>query len=108
MYLSDHDQLSSAKGLSSPSYHSGECLHSFILLPLHFDQLTPPKVLILSFVGPRHARILLAHHDGTNLVIRQSKRFALWEKDIPNLKVLLRWWCSSGIGDTSPTSTVSK
>ncbi|PLB55281.1 hypothetical protein P170DRAFT_461193 [Aspergillus steynii IBT 23096] len=65
-------------------------------------------VLLLSFVGPRHARILLAHHDGTNLVIRQSDRFALWEKDIPKLKVLLRWWCSSGIGDTGTTKAVSE
>ncbi|GLA75611.1 hypothetical protein AtubIFM55763_006892 [Aspergillus tubingensis] len=57
-------------------------------------------VLLISFVGPRHARILLGHHDGTNLVIRQSKRFAFWEQNIPELKILLRWWCSSAVGDT--------
>ncbi|RAH63273.1 hypothetical protein BO85DRAFT_465176 [Aspergillus piperis CBS 112811] len=44
-------------------------------------------VLLISFVGPRHARILLGHHDGSNL-------------NIPELKILLRWWCSSAVGDT--------
>ncbi|OJZ86007.1 hypothetical protein ASPFODRAFT_219221 [Aspergillus luchuensis CBS 106.47] len=61
-------------------------------------QVSP--VLLISFVGPRHARILLGHHDGTNLVIRQSKRFAFWEQNIPEMKILLRWWCSSAVGDT--------
>ncbi|RDH37516.1 hypothetical protein BDQ94DRAFT_136569 [Aspergillus welwitschiae] len=61
-------------------------------------QVSP--VLLISFVGPRHARILLGHHDGTNLVIRQSKRFAFWEQNIPDWKILLRWWCSSAVGDT--------
>ncbi|OJJ69021.1 hypothetical protein ASPBRDRAFT_77323 [Aspergillus brasiliensis CBS 101740] len=61
-------------------------------------QVSP--VLLISFVGPRHARILLGHHDGTNLVIRQSKRFAFWERNVHDLEILLRWWCSSGVGDT--------
>ncbi|KAI2843359.1 hypothetical protein CBS11350_5228 [Aspergillus niger] len=69
------------------------------------DQITRGEilfspVLLISFVGPRHARILMGHHDGTNLVIRQSKRFAFWKQNIPDWKILLRWWCSSAVGDT--------
>ncbi|KAI9039977.1 uncharacterized protein KD926_008667 [Aspergillus affinis] len=56
-------------------------------------------VLLISFTGPRHARILLAHHNGTELVIRQSKLLDFREKNVPAFKILLRWWCSSGTGD---------
>ncbi|KAK1149262.1 hypothetical protein N8T08_006484 [Aspergillus melleus] len=57
-------------------------------------------VLLISFMGPRHARILLAHHNGTDLVIRQSKLLDFREKNVPAFKTLLQWWCSSGTGDT--------
>ncbi|KAH8427953.1 uncharacterized protein LDX57_005659 [Aspergillus melleus] len=57
-------------------------------------------VLLISFMGPRHARILLAHHNGTDLVVRQSKLLDFREKNVPAFKILLRWWCSSGTGDT--------
>ncbi|KAB8074330.1 hypothetical protein BDV29DRAFT_123709 [Aspergillus leporis] len=43
------------------------------------------QVMILSLMGPRHGRILLTHHDGTSLVIRQSELFNFREKNVAAL-----------------------
>lgn len=58
------------------------------------------QVMLLSFMGPRHGRILQAHYDGTNLVVRKSKLFDLRSKDVDALKLFARWWCASPVGDT--------
>ncbi|PWY90770.1 hypothetical protein BO70DRAFT_384398 [Aspergillus heteromorphus CBS 117.55] len=68
-------------------------------LRVHANHMIAP-VLLLSFLGPRHARLLLAHYDGNNLVIRKSELFDCREKNIPAFRVPLRWWCSSAVGDT--------
>ncbi|PYI12397.1 hypothetical protein BO78DRAFT_434808 [Aspergillus sclerotiicarbonarius CBS 121057] len=57
-------------------------------------------VMILSYMGPRQVRILLAHFDGTNLVIRKSQFYDLRTEDVEVLRLLVRWWCASESGDT--------
>ncbi|GES66236.1 hypothetical protein ATEIFO6365_0013020400 [Aspergillus terreus] len=56
-------------------------------------------VMLLSFMGG-YGRILLVHHDGSQLIVRKSKLFDFREKNTPALKLFLRWWCSSHVGDT--------
>lgn len=58
------------------------------------------QVILLSFVGPRHGRILQTHYDGINLVLRKSKLFDLRSKDFDALKLFARWWCASPVGHT--------
>ncbi|PYH92226.1 hypothetical protein BO71DRAFT_442619 [Aspergillus ellipticus CBS 707.79] len=65
----------------------------------YVDHMIAP-IMLLSFLGPRHARILLAHYDGKKLIIRKSELFDCRKKNIPAFRVLLRWWCSSAAGDT--------
>ncbi|PYI05845.1 hypothetical protein BO78DRAFT_419168 [Aspergillus sclerotiicarbonarius CBS 121057] len=57
-------------------------------------------VMLLSFMGPRHGRVLLAHHDGTKLVIYKTQLFDFRSRNVPAFRILARWWCSRGVGDT--------
>jgi len=41
----------------------------------------------------------MAHHDGTDLVVRRSELFDLSWKNVDVLRLFLRWWCSDGVGD---------
>lgn len=64
------------------------------------DASTLMQTMLLSFMGPRHGRILQAHYDGAKLVVRKSKLFDLRSKDVDALKLFARWWCASPVGDT--------
>ncbi|PWY74593.1 hypothetical protein BO94DRAFT_627427 [Aspergillus sclerotioniger CBS 115572] len=57
-------------------------------------------VLLLSFMGPRHGRVLLAHHDGNKLVIYRTELFDFQSRNVSAFKILARWWCSGGVGNT--------
>lgn len=65
----------------------------------HYKNHVAP-VMIISFMGERHGRILVAHHNGVSLVIGQSQLFDFRHKNIDALKILARWWCSSSVGKT--------
>lgn len=58
------------------------------------------QVMLLSFMGPRHGRILQALYDGAKLVVRKSKLFDLRSIDVDALKLFARWWYASPAGDT--------
>ncbi|PGH02102.1 hypothetical protein AJ79_07739 [Helicocarpus griseus UAMH5409] len=58
-------------------------------------------MVIISLMGVSHGRILLAHHDGSNLVIRKTELFDLRYKNIPALRTMLRWWGSDATGNTA-------
>ncbi|KAL5336592.1 hypothetical protein BJX70DRAFT_400531 [Aspergillus crustosus] len=64
-------------------------------------------VLLLSFLGPRHGRIFQAHFDGGKLVIRKSKLFDFGNKNIAAMKIFIRWWCSTAVGDTTSAKIAS-
>ncbi|RAL01044.1 uncharacterized protein BO80DRAFT_434706 [Aspergillus ibericus CBS 121593] len=66
---------------------------------VHAKHLVTP-VMILSYMGPRQVRILLAHFDGTDLVIRKSQFYDLWTENVEALRLLVRRWCASESGDT--------
>lgn len=48
---------------------------------LAFDEESELPVLMVSFLGPQHARLLYAHMDGSTLVIRQSKLYSFERRD---------------------------
>lgn len=52
---------------------------------------------MLSCMGSKHARILVAHHDG---VIRRSGLYDLSWKNVEALRLFVRWWCSDPVGET--------
>lgn len=62
------------------------------------DASTLVQIMLLSsFMGPRHGRILQSHYDGAKLVVRKSKLFDLRSKDVDALKLFARWWCASPV-----------
>jgi hypothetical protein len=60
-------------------------------------------VLLVSFVGPRHARILLAHFDGDRLKIEMSKLLPINTDDNTNMDTLIRWWAAK-VNQTATTT----
>ncbi|KAI9367112.1 hypothetical protein BJX61DRAFT_547804 [Aspergillus egyptiacus] len=58
-------------------------------------------VLVFSFMGPRHGRILHAHYDGKRLIIQKSKLFDFGNGNISAMKTFVRWWCSSAAKDVN-------
>ncbi|KAE8148031.1 hypothetical protein BDV25DRAFT_23317 [Aspergillus avenaceus] len=69
------------------------------VLRYYKNHLVAP-VMVLSFMGPRHGRILVAHHNGDSLVIGKSELFDFQHKNIDAFKTFAQWWCSSGVGNT--------
>lgn len=60
------------------------------------------KVLLITFIGPRHARVLQTYYNGTELIIHQSKLIGFTEgKNIAGLQFLTWFAASSPVGDTS-------
>ncbi|PWY95110.1 hypothetical protein BO94DRAFT_606270 [Aspergillus sclerotioniger CBS 115572] len=74
-------------------------MEKLLNLRIYAKHLVTP-VMILSYMGPRQVRILLAHFDGTNMVIRKSQFYDMRTEDVEALRLLVRWWCSSESGDT--------
>jgi hypothetical protein len=48
--------------------------------------------MLISFVGPRHARILLAHFNGEKLRIEMSALLLIIGNDTTNVDTIIRWW----------------
>ncbi|KKK12770.1 hypothetical protein P175DRAFT_0431385 [Aspergillus ochraceoroseus IBT 24754] len=64
-----------------------------------FEHLTAP-VLLFSFMGPQHARIIEAYFDGSSLVMRPTRLFDLRKKDEALIKTFGQWYLGSPTGDT--------
>ncbi|RAL15385.1 uncharacterized protein BO97DRAFT_338166, partial [Aspergillus homomorphus CBS 101889] len=62
-----------------------------------FKHLT---VLLFSFMGPQHARLLEAYFDGTSLVVRRTRLFDLRKKDQTVIKTIAQWHFAKLIEDT--------
>ncbi|PTU24451.1 hypothetical protein P175DRAFT_0553730 [Aspergillus ochraceoroseus IBT 24754] len=67
--------------------------------PHFFKHLTAP-VLLFSFMGPQHARIIEAYFDGSSLVMRPTRLFDLRKKDEALIKTFGQWFLGSPTGDT--------
>ncbi|KAL4806210.1 hypothetical protein BDV18DRAFT_160279 [Aspergillus unguis] len=88
-------------------FYNTQSLINFMVVPVFSItfQLIPPdfneifQVLVLSFVGPSHGRILEAHYNGSKLVIRKSKLFDFSNNNLAAMMIFARWWCSSATGD---------
>ncbi|KAJ5740773.1 hypothetical protein N7493_000645 [Penicillium malachiteum] len=57
-------------------------------------------VLVYSFMGLRHARVLEANFDGQSLLIHASKRYDLTKKDLETVKLLTQYWFGGVFGQT--------
>ncbi|PLN78855.1 hypothetical protein BDW42DRAFT_201916 [Aspergillus taichungensis] len=59
-------------------------------------------VMVLSLVGPQHARVIEAYSEGHTLVVRPSKLYDLRTKDPATLKTLAQWFLGK---PRAPTKT---
>ncbi|RAL00862.1 uncharacterized protein BO80DRAFT_407256 [Aspergillus ibericus CBS 121593] len=57
-------------------------------------------VLLFSFMGPQHARIIEAYFDGSSLVMRPTQLFDLRNKDQALIKSFGQWWLGGLTGQT--------
>ena len=48
--------------------------------------------MVLSLVGPQHARFIEAYPEGHNVVVRPTKLYDLRTKDPATLKTLAQWF----------------
>ncbi|KAL2215051.1 hypothetical protein M432DRAFT_643017 [Thermoascus aurantiacus ATCC 26904] len=55
-------------------------------------------VMVQSFMGPQHGRILQAHFDGRNLVIRKSQLYDLTKKDDAVIDLFLQQRMNEPVG----------
>ncbi|QKX56874.1 uncharacterized protein TRUGW13939_03981 [Talaromyces rugulosus] len=58
-------------------------------------------VLLFSFMGPQHARLIEAYFDGTSLVMRPTNLFDFRTKDEAVLKTFAQWHFGGPKGDTT-------
>ncbi|KAL3451132.1 hypothetical protein BJX65DRAFT_304537 [Aspergillus insuetus] len=58
-------------------------------------------VMLISFVGPRHARNLLAHFNGDKLCIKISAMLPVAGDDNTNMNKLIRWWAGKAKPDVA-------
>ncbi|KAG2412941.1 hypothetical protein HFD88_010500 [Aspergillus terreus] len=63
------------------------------------DHMIAP-ILLFSFMGPQHARLVEAYFDGTSLVMRPTRLFDLRKKDEATLKQFGQWFFGEPTGDT--------
>ncbi|KAH8819409.1 hypothetical protein F5884DRAFT_743822 [Xylogone sp. PMI_703] len=65
------------------------------------DHIIAP-ILMFSFFGPQHARILHAHFDDKNgkLVVAYSKVYDFQNRNVDNLELVTRWAMSRRTGET--------
>ncbi|KAE8147975.1 hypothetical protein BDV25DRAFT_159179 [Aspergillus avenaceus] len=64
-----------------------------------FEHMTVP-VLLFSFMGPQHARIVEAYFDGEWLVMRPTRLFDLRDKNETLIKCFGQWYFGEPIGET--------
>ncbi|KAE8348321.1 hypothetical protein BDV28DRAFT_143790 [Aspergillus coremiiformis] len=64
------------------------------------EQLTAP-ILLFSFMGPQHARLVEAYFDGTSLVMRLTRLFDLRKMDPAVTRMFGQWFFGLAIGDTT-------
>ncbi|GKZ23591.1 hypothetical protein AbraIFM66951_009864 [Aspergillus brasiliensis] len=57
-------------------------------------------MLVLSLMGPRHARVLEADFDGVTLNIRASKLYDFTRKNTDTVQLLTRYWLGGACGQT--------
>ncbi|KAJ6036220.1 hypothetical protein N7540_000499 [Penicillium herquei] len=65
-----------------------------------FREHIDAPVLLYSFMGLRHARVLEANFDGQSLSIRASKRYDFTRKDFDTVKLLTQYWFGGVSGQT--------
>ncbi|GFN10638.1 hypothetical protein AtubIFM55763_009564 [Aspergillus tubingensis] len=61
-------------------------------------------MLVLSLMGPRHARVLEADFDGAMLNIRASKLYDFTRKNTDAVQLLTRYWLGGACGQTTMKS----
>ncbi|OJJ70952.1 hypothetical protein ASPBRDRAFT_127515, partial [Aspergillus brasiliensis CBS 101740] len=64
------------------------------------EQFTAP-VLLFSFMGPQHARLIEAYFDGTSLTMRLTRLFDLRKMDADVIRTLGQWFLGRVTGDTT-------
>ncbi|RAH67365.1 uncharacterized protein BO66DRAFT_422169 [Aspergillus aculeatinus CBS 121060] len=57
-------------------------------------------ILVVSLMGPRHARVLEADYDGKTLNIRASKLYDFTKKNTDAAQLLTRYWLGGACGQT--------
>ncbi|RAK77370.1 uncharacterized protein BO72DRAFT_527565 [Aspergillus fijiensis CBS 313.89] len=57
-------------------------------------------VLLLSFLGPQHARVIEAYFDGSSVVMRPTRLFDLREKDETLIRTFAQWFLGEPTGET--------
>lgn len=73
-----------------------------------FKQHTIFPILLISFMGSRHARMLQAHYDGLKLVVRKTELYDFTRgRNVEALSLFSRWAASSGIGNTRPEGSAT-
>ncbi|QKX53512.1 uncharacterized protein TRUGW13939_00591 [Talaromyces rugulosus] len=78
----------------------GQILRGEIVVVLRIIRAQVRRVLLFSFIGPQHARVIEAYFDGSSLVMRPTKLFDLREKDEALIKFLGQWYIGEATGDT--------
>ncbi|KAL3488047.1 hypothetical protein BJX62DRAFT_183019 [Aspergillus germanicus] len=76
--------------------HKAEKLRGHTIIP----------VMLVSFVGPNHGRILLAHFDGNKLYIEISALLPIATQDNTNMDTLIRWWAAKANPEASTTKSL--
>lgn len=61
-------------------------------------------MLVLSLMGPRHARVLEADFDGVMLNIRASGLYDFTRKNTDAVQLLTRYWLGGACGQTTKKS----
>ncbi|GKZ80055.1 hypothetical protein AnigIFM56816_004270 [Aspergillus niger] len=61
-------------------------------------------MLVLSLMGPRHARVLEADFDGVTLNIRASRLYDFTRKNTDAVQLLTRYWLGGACGQTTMKS----
>ncbi|RAH71860.1 uncharacterized protein BO66DRAFT_318737 [Aspergillus aculeatinus CBS 121060] len=64
-----------------------------------FEHSTVP-VLLFSFLGPQHARVIEAYFDGSSVVMRPLRLFDLREKDQTLIRTFAQWFLGEPTGET--------
>ncbi|GKZ33997.1 hypothetical protein AbraIFM66950_004128 [Aspergillus brasiliensis] len=64
-----------------------------------YSHITAP-VLLFSFMGPQHARVIEAYFNGAMFVMRTTRLFDLREKDEAVIKTFGQWYLGEPTGDT--------
>ncbi|OJJ87908.1 uncharacterized protein ASPGLDRAFT_42974 [Aspergillus glaucus CBS 516.65] len=89
------------RGIALHSSNAGE-FHEIEFLKQH----TIYTILLISFMGPRHARMPQAHYDGSNVIIYKTELYDFTkDRSVKALTLFSRWAASSGVGDTRPKKT---